>query len=248
MLELGSNGPSVALLQHNLNVINLGIQELAVDSSFGPKTAAIVRQFQFVHGLGVDGIVGPLTQAAIDRELLAHLPSVESPQVPAPAPVQNLPTEAPVYPLMAMDKNRLSELLKAQQAAGVTYGFGSKDPTPKAPLPINYKEIDCSGEVREFVYYTTDGVIFLPDGSQVQKDYFESRGYKRVPYTDTGLMDGKVRGGVYTNPAPGGADHIWLTYMGQSFESHGGVGPSNRPWNHPTLKAISGHSTFFELA
>lgn len=53
----GATGPSVALVQRLLGVPD--------DGRFGRQTAAAVRAFQRAHGLVPDGVVGPLTWAAL---------------------------------------------------------------------------------------------------------------------------------------------------------------------------------------
>jgi peptidoglycan hydrolase-like protein with peptidoglycan-binding domain len=53
----GASGPSVSLIQ--------GLVGATVDGRFGPQTAAAVRAFQRGHGLVADGVVGPLTWAAL---------------------------------------------------------------------------------------------------------------------------------------------------------------------------------------
>lgn len=65
MLKRGSSGPEVEDLQRKLlaNKINPG----PVDGLFGPKTDDAVRRFQELHGLQVDGIVGPKTLAAFEE-------------------------------------------------------------------------------------------------------------------------------------------------------------------------------------
>lgn len=63
-LKIGSRGDAVKKLQTNLNeFINSG---LTVDGDFGKKTDAAVREFQKLNGIGVDGVVGPITQKALD--------------------------------------------------------------------------------------------------------------------------------------------------------------------------------------
>ncbi len=60
LLENGSEGRQVQLLQEKLGIV--------ADGVFGPQTEAAVRSFQGSHGLEVDGIVGPRTSAALAGE------------------------------------------------------------------------------------------------------------------------------------------------------------------------------------
>lgn len=57
-LKMGSKGPDVKRLQELLN--KKGYQ-LKVDGDFGTLTQAAVKNFQRVHSLTDDGVVGPLT-------------------------------------------------------------------------------------------------------------------------------------------------------------------------------------------
>lgn len=66
-LRVGANGDSVVELQSMLNHVDEVTQHLAVDGDFGALTDKAVRQFQSAHApMPVDGIVGPLTWAALD--------------------------------------------------------------------------------------------------------------------------------------------------------------------------------------
>ena len=66
LLSLGVSGPDVADVQQQLNARPpTNLAPLNVDEIFGPKTQARVREFQQNNGLDVDGIVGPLTRAAM---------------------------------------------------------------------------------------------------------------------------------------------------------------------------------------
>lgn len=58
----GAKGHPVATLQHLLNHHGASLE---VDASFGPLTEAAVRAAQARLGLGADGVVGPLTWAAL---------------------------------------------------------------------------------------------------------------------------------------------------------------------------------------
>lgn len=64
MVSYGSRGDAVRKLQELLNA--LGYDCGSVDGIFGSKTKAAVLAFQKANGLGVDGIVGPLTWAKLD--------------------------------------------------------------------------------------------------------------------------------------------------------------------------------------
>lgn len=59
-LTIGSSGPNVRMIQEQLNRIAqvyTAIPTIAVDGSFGPKTAAAVKAFQQIFSLPVTGIV-----------------------------------------------------------------------------------------------------------------------------------------------------------------------------------------------
>ena len=62
-VSYGSRGDAVRKLQELLNA--LGYDCGSVDGIFGSKTKAAVLAFQKANGLGVDGIVGPLTWAKL---------------------------------------------------------------------------------------------------------------------------------------------------------------------------------------
>ncbi|MCU1677265.1 MAG: hypothetical protein JWM93_2023 [Frankiales bacterium] len=66
-IKLGDRGPAVRDLQSRL--INKGFRcgPAGADGDFGPNTDAAVRRYQLRCGLHVDGVVGPLTWAALTR-------------------------------------------------------------------------------------------------------------------------------------------------------------------------------------
>ena len=73
----GSTGPAVRAVQDQVNFRNnRNGHTLTVDGIFGPMTQAAVRAFQQgvafdVRGFPVDGTVGPLTWQALVTETLA---------------------------------------------------------------------------------------------------------------------------------------------------------------------------------
>jgi len=71
LLLRGSIGWLVKMLQEDLDLLGYN---LAVDGIFGPLTEAAVKDFQAKQGIAVDGIVGPITwgkmEAAIDAKII----------------------------------------------------------------------------------------------------------------------------------------------------------------------------------
>lgn len=67
VLRRGSKGASVRTLQRGLNGAFPAYSKLAVDGEYGPSTERVVREFQRRAGLGVDGVAGPATLAALAR-------------------------------------------------------------------------------------------------------------------------------------------------------------------------------------
>jgi peptidoglycan hydrolase-like protein with peptidoglycan-binding domain len=66
-ISMGSNGVDVSRLQRLLVEMKL-LDFTGIDGSFGPNTDGAVRSFQQSDGLVVDGIVGPLTWAALPSD------------------------------------------------------------------------------------------------------------------------------------------------------------------------------------
>ena len=65
-LKRGSTGPEVTALQQRL--LDLGFNPNGVDGIFGPGTESAVKAFQQAKGLTVDGMVGPITRAALQLD------------------------------------------------------------------------------------------------------------------------------------------------------------------------------------
>ncbi|MCL2062696.1 MAG: peptidoglycan-binding protein [Firmicutes bacterium] len=68
LLRQGARGESVRTLQQMLNKARIrypSVPLLTTDGIFGPNTANAVRAFQRAAGLTVDGLVGPITWAAL---------------------------------------------------------------------------------------------------------------------------------------------------------------------------------------
>lgn len=77
-----SDAAGIEELQRDLNA--LGCNAGTVDGALGPNTIQAVRWFQTAAGLNADGIVGPLTSAALTQAAASGTPSCTS--VPKPKP------------------------------------------------------------------------------------------------------------------------------------------------------------------
>jgi hypothetical protein len=128
-LRVGSRGPGVVSLQQLLNTAPPpGAVKLVPDGAFGPRTLGRVRQAQQLLGLLVDGIVGPMTWAAL--EALGKATGGATP-VPPPLP----------------DARRLAIATKARAeltAHGVRVhakAAGGKDPTTGRTLRAGHDRL-----------------------------------------------------------------------------------------------------------
>lgn len=88
MLKLGSFGTPVTDLQKHLQILGYPID---ADGEFGPETEKAVKTYQALNHLDPDGIVGPLTVAALNGETPAPpAPSPYNPPAPAQGNVEDL--------------------------------------------------------------------------------------------------------------------------------------------------------------
>lgn len=68
--ELGMSGPQVLAIQQRLQ--SLGYWLGTPDGTFGDATQQAVYALQKAAGIGRDGVVGPITQAALDQGVVPH--------------------------------------------------------------------------------------------------------------------------------------------------------------------------------
>lgn len=87
-LRNGSSGDDVKRLQMQLNSILKLNPPLTADGKFGLKTERAVQAFQAQNKLGVDGVAGPKTQAALNAKLSGK-PIQPPPPSPALSPATN---------------------------------------------------------------------------------------------------------------------------------------------------------------
>lgn len=91
-LRIGSSGDDVRVLQTKLNLQGAN---LLVDGAFGPLTQQAVIDFQKDNGLVPDGIVGPITTAAVGI-IYCEPGSVKTYPVYTPTPILSGPNVSPV--------------------------------------------------------------------------------------------------------------------------------------------------------
>lgn len=115
MLSLGSSGSEVTKVQYILKSFNYSID---VDGKFGPQTEKAVIHFQKKSGLKADGIVGPVTMAALEKAT----------RISPPAPIPTSPTAG---------LNACDEMDFWRQQAGLPEGFNS----------IGWRESNCRNDV-----------------------------------------------------------------------------------------------------
>lgn len=84
MLRLGSTGQAVATLEQRL--VDLGYNLDTIDTRFEQDTKTAVITLQTTAGIATDGIVGPITWAAIDANTTAPTPNPSPEPDPRPDP------------------------------------------------------------------------------------------------------------------------------------------------------------------
>ena len=128
---------------------------------------------------------------------------------------------------------KLQALLQSAISAGTSYLLGGKiSPLSMQADDPNWPgQVDCSGFVRWLLYHALGqpADFDVPDGSANQHQWMIDAGFKPSQWQDGLGSDGYIRVGVLApEDTSEGIGHIWMTYDGNTIESHGGVGPSSR--------------------
>jgi peptidoglycan hydrolase-like protein with peptidoglycan-binding domain len=229
-------------VQSSLNKI-LGLK-LAVDGIIGTQTRSAIRRFQSQKGLVVDGIVGPITEAALIAAGASPPPSVGS--VPSPGTTLNvntpLPLSGPGFYNKLGNSTRsygLPETIHALQAIGTSWQRAH----PQGPR-IGIGDISFRGggfmdpHTQHQKGLEADIRPVRNDGSESPVTYQSSQ-YSRVLTQElVNLMRNNSVLGVYTilfnDPAVSGVksasghdDHLHLWFVEPSaLPSYGLVPPS----------------------
>lgn len=162
LLGLGARGKVVLALQRRL--ASLGYWLGRPDGVFGDATEQAVFALQKAAGIGTDGIVGPLTRAALARGV-----------VPRPRPVAGRAIEIDLERqlLLIVDGRHLDAVLNTSTGGGYWYRSGG----------ATYRAVTPTGHYR--IYRQVDGLDVSPLGELWRPKYFDSgialHGYASVP-------------------------------------------------------------------
>ena len=102
-LRQGSRGTSVKRVQQLLFFLGFDIGPAGADGIFGPDTDAAVRAFQTQFAPPVDGIIGPITIGALDRQANQPEPNRTAPGAPPPGPPVGTPPSISVDRIDVVD-------------------------------------------------------------------------------------------------------------------------------------------------
>ena len=131
--ELGSSGPQVLAIQQRLQ--SLGYWLGAADGTFGDATQQAVYAFQKAAGIGRDGVVGPVTQAALAQGVVPHPRSTSGFVVEVDLEHQLV---------MLVNDGALQQVLNTSTGGGYTYtsdGVTAVADTPTGQFQI-IREVD----------------------------------------------------------------------------------------------------------
>jgi hypothetical protein len=146
-LALGSTGPAVLALQERL--IALGYWLGTADGTFGDSTQQAVYALQKAAGIGRDGTVGPITEAALSEGVVPH---------PRSTAGYVIEVDLEDDLVMFVNNGKLEYTLNTSTGGGYTYSDGSGG-TAIATTPTGvfhtYREVD--GLVTDYL-----GQLWMP--------------------------------------------------------------------------------------
>lgn len=148
LLRKGSKGEGVYWLQYELNEEKYG---LAVDGDFGINTERSVIDYQYRHGLEIDGVVGSITRKA----LRDNMPQVPNPVLPGVQDTRasfatgvevNL-VEVPLY-------GGSSAIKEVRKLSGKYFIWSASLINNRVRITNKYENVGKVGQVTGWVNYT----------------------------------------------------------------------------------------------
>jgi len=162
--------------------------------------------------------------------------------------VKGVASTIPGFPSIEIEIGKVRSILHYMQAAGIHYGpkpGGKVIPiTSSPPTCVPAGNLDCSGFHRYVLLHAAG--LLLPDGSVNQCDWYAAEGFKHHPIPGPDdpaylqALDPDVLYACFCRQGSRGESwgHVWLTFGGWTYESHGGVGPDSRRFDSPILSHI----------
>ena len=145
-LSLGSTGPAVLALQKRL--ISLGYWLGTANGVFGDSTEQAVYALQKAAGIGRDGIVGPITRAALAKGVVPH---------PRSTAGYVIEVDLEDDLVMFVNNGKLEYILNTSTGGGYTYKDGKSTEIAITPTGLfhTYREVD--GLVTDYL-----GQLWMP--------------------------------------------------------------------------------------
>lgn len=136
-LSLGSSGVAVLAVQKRLVELHYWLG--TPDGIFGDSTQQAVYAFQKAAGIERDGIVGPVTEAALAKGY-EPVPATALPGSPSYLIEVDLKTDL----VMFVDHGKLAYTLNTSTGGGYTYDDGSGTAIAETPVGVfhTYREVD----------------------------------------------------------------------------------------------------------
>lgn len=151
-LQVGDKGADVRAMQEKLQ--EYGYYEGEIDGAYGNQSRNAVEQFQYMHGLTVDGIAGRRTLTVLFESSEIRLPQGEM----APEPMQETQLTVAITPTPA-PAGTLIPILTATPAPTHT-------PAPTAePVPVTKLEdfqLTVNGNALQMAVFQQGDAIYLP--------------------------------------------------------------------------------------
>jgi len=108
-IRKGAKGDGVRWIQWMLEACGFSVGSSGIDGDFGSRTQTAVLEAQRQYGLKADGIVGPLTRAALKNALAGSAEKPDATETPPTAPTE-APEEEPAY----QPRGKIADLSKWQ--------------------------------------------------------------------------------------------------------------------------------------
>jgi hypothetical protein len=109
--------------------------------------------------------------------------------------------------------------------AGYKWGAKIEPLTNHTPTGV---AVDCSGFTRWAIYQASGGKVIIPDGSTGQREWCETMGFEKVPYSQAINDKTNAIYMCFAWKVRPGERHVWLVRLQRSWESWSKHGPGVR--------------------